>query len=232
MRQFNINAVGPSVNPREPRGTREGGKGGGEVLFLQVQVQVLLLLLIHLLKTNQKNRKKKWELENQSHQRLSMCWWSFFSFSFFSFSFSFFFPTEIIHLVPAPQIQENSPAAEAGLEPFFDYLVAINGTRLVSDFWHLRRRSRLSTSLTPFPELSPLWIHRTRKTPRWWIFWRWIWTRSVKSRFTTVNPRRWEVNLLELWKKERKKGNLRAWRVFLIMLLCCVLSRGVHCAKW
>jgi len=72
MRQFNINAVGPSVNPREPRGTREGGKGG-EVLFLHVQVRVLLLLLIHLLKTNQKKRKKKWELENQSHQRLSMC---------------------------------------------------------------------------------------------------------------------------------------------------------------
>jgi len=117
MRQFNINVVGPSVNPREPRGTREGGKGGGEVLFLQVQVRVLLLLLIHLLKTNQKKRKKKWELENQSHQRLSMCWWSFFPFPFFPFRFLSFFPTEIIHLVPAPRSKRIRLPQRLALSP-------------------------------------------------------------------------------------------------------------------
>lgn len=30
------------------------------------------------------------------------------------------------------QVQENSPGHRAGLEPFFDFIVSINGSRLVS----------------------------------------------------------------------------------------------------
>jgi hypothetical protein len=30
------------------------------------------------------------------------------------------------------QVQENSPGHRAGLEPFFDFIVSINNTRLVS----------------------------------------------------------------------------------------------------
>jgi hypothetical protein len=32
------------------------------------------------------------------------------------------------------QVQENSPGQVAGLEPFFDFIVAIGNTRLVSFF--------------------------------------------------------------------------------------------------
>lgn len=31
------------------------------------------------------------------------------------------------------QVQENSPGAKAGLQPFFDFIVAINGVRLDKD---------------------------------------------------------------------------------------------------
>lgn len=30
------------------------------------------------------------------------------------------------------QVHDNSPGAKAGLEPFFDYIIAVNGVRLVS----------------------------------------------------------------------------------------------------
>jgi predicted metalloprotease with PDZ domain len=29
------------------------------------------------------------------------------------------------------RVQENSPGSRAGLEPFFDYIIAVNGIRLV-----------------------------------------------------------------------------------------------------
>lgn len=32
----------------------------------------------------------------------------------------------------ALQVQENSPAQQGGLEPFFDFIIAIGHTRLVS----------------------------------------------------------------------------------------------------
>jgi len=41
----------------------------------------------------------------------------FFSFSFFSFSFSFFFPTEIIHLVPAPRSKRIRLPQRLALSP-------------------------------------------------------------------------------------------------------------------
>lgn len=34
----------------------------------------------------------------------------------------------------ALQVQENSPAQQGGLEPFFDFIIAIGHTRLVSIF--------------------------------------------------------------------------------------------------
>lgn len=34
------------------------------------------------------------------------------------------------------QVQENSPGHRAGLEPFFDFIVSINNTRLVSQAQH------------------------------------------------------------------------------------------------
>jgi len=36
----------------------------------------------------------------------------------------------MILLLFSLKVEENSPAEEAGLEPFFDYLVTINGIRL------------------------------------------------------------------------------------------------------
>lgn len=34
------------------------------------------------------------------------------------------------------QVQENSPGHRAGLEPFFDFIVSINGSRLVSSAFY------------------------------------------------------------------------------------------------
>lgn len=37
--------------------------------------------------------------------------------------------TEGYHVL---RVQDNSPGSRAGLEPFFDFIIAINGVRLVS----------------------------------------------------------------------------------------------------
>lgn len=41
-------------------------------------------------------------------------------------------PCTVIKNLYALQVQENSPAQQGGLEPFFDFIIAIGHTRLVS----------------------------------------------------------------------------------------------------
>lgn len=55
------------------------------------------------------------------------------SLKFFSSSFFFFNICTIMYLSfsNTEQVQENSPGHRAGLEPFFDFIVSINNTRLV-----------------------------------------------------------------------------------------------------
>ena len=43
------------------------------------------------------------------------------------------------------RVQDNSPGAKAGLEPFFDYIIAVNGIRLVSHLSHLLWMRPLTT---------------------------------------------------------------------------------------
>ena len=42
------------------------------------------------------------------------------------------------------QVLDNSPAKKAGVEAYFDFLVSIDGVRLVSQWWIIERRGRES----------------------------------------------------------------------------------------
>lgn len=80
-----------------------------------------------------------------------------------------------------PQVHDNSPGHQAGLEPFFDFIISICDTRLVGsqqeDFTHV------------LPGAVMECFCRTGTTAPWNSCWTWMWKDPSRCCYTTAG--RW-----------------------------------------
>lgn len=63
-------------------------------------------------------------------------------------------PNSPKHSIPSEQVQDNSPASKAGLQSFFDFIVAINGIRLDRDNDTLKQVLKKGIGMSRIPKTN------------------------------------------------------------------------------